>query len=141
MRLSRREIAIRAALIFMGALTTTPMLAIINPAQVESYGVYEPGQIVLTLLQHRGLLQLALGAALVLSAFKPDMRVAAAIAAIVTKGGGLLLTISRPEVLAESSTVAMIFDPICIVLLSAILVDIIVQSRRASATSRIRARS
>jgi hypothetical protein len=117
----------------MGVLTTTPALSLINPTQLESYGVYQPDQIVLTLLQHRGLLQFALGAALVFSAFKPDVRIAAAVAAIVTKGGGLLLTVSRPEVFAQSSTVAMVFDPICIVLLTAIIVDILLQSRRTNA--------
>ncbi|RWI50263.1 MAG: hypothetical protein EOR16_30720 [Mesorhizobium sp.] len=130
MSLTRKEIAIRSALIFMGVFTTTPALAVINPAQLESYGVIDPNSIVLTLLQHRGLLQFALGASLVYAAFKPDIRVAAALAAIFTKGGGLLITYSRPEVFAEASQVAMVFDPLCIVLLAAILVDIALQRGR-----------
>lgn len=134
MTLTRKEIVIRSALIIMGVLTTTPVLALLNPGQLESYGVVNPDQIVLTLLQHRGLLQFALGASLVYAAFKPDIRVAAALGSIFTKGGGLLITYSRPEVLTEASAVAMVFDPICIVLLTAILIDIGLQRVRYGAT-------
>lgn len=133
MPLTRKEIAIRSALIVMGVLTATPALSLVNPAQLESYGVVNPNSIVLTLLQHRGLLQFALGASLVYAAVKPDIRVAAAIASIFTKGGGLLITYSRPEVFAEASEVAMVFDPLCIVLLTAILVDIALQRWRTDA--------
>lgn len=135
MPISRREIAVRSAFIFMGVFTTTPVLAVLNPAQLESYGVIDPNSIVLTLLQHRGLLQFVLGAALVYAAFKPDIRVAVALASIFTKGGNLLLTYLRPEVFAEASTVAMVFDPLCIVLLVAILVDI---GRRRGSSSETR---
>lgn len=139
MALSQKEITIRSALVFMGVFTTTPILAVFNPAQLESYGVQDPSQIVLTLLQHRGLLQFALGTALVYAAFKSDIRAVAALASIFTKGGGLLMTYSRPEVFAEASEVAMVFDPLCIILLTAISVDIALQSRRAAGTTRIRA--
>ncbi len=124
MSLTAKEIAIRSAFVLMGVLTATPVLALINPAQLESYGVLNPGAVELSLLQHRGLLQFALGASLVYAAFRPDVRVAVALAAIVTKGGFLLLTFTRPEVLAKGSMVAMVFDPLCIVLLTAILVDV-----------------
>lgn len=124
MSLTAKEIAIRSAFVLMGVLTATPVLALINPAQLESYGVLNPGAVELSLLQHRGLLQFALGASLVYAAFRPDVRVAVALAAIVTKGGFLLLTFTRPEVLAKASMVAMVFDPLCIVLLTAILVDV-----------------
>lgn len=125
-----REWIIRTALIVLGVLTATPVLSLVNPSQLESYGVVDPDPIVLTLLQHRGIFQLLLGAALVWAAFRPHVRVAVAIAAIVSKGAALGLTVSRPEVLAESSPVAMVFDPICIVLLTALLIDTAVRARR-----------
>lgn len=124
MPLAAKEIAIRSAFILMGVLTATPVLALINPAQLESYGVVKPSAVELSLLQHRGLLQFALGASLVYAAFRPDIRAAVAIAAIVTKSGFLLLTFIRPEVLAKANMVAMIFDPLCIVLLIAVLMDV-----------------
>ncbi len=61
-----------------------------------------------------------------------------AIAAIVTKGGFLLLTFTRPEVLAKANMVAMIFDPLCIVLLTAILVDVF-RTRSTTAVRPVRA--
>lgn len=134
MTLTRKEIAVRSALIFMGVFTAMPVLALVNPGQLASYGVIDPDPIVLTLLQHRGVLQLALGASLVYAAFKPNIRVAVALAAIVTKGGALLLTASRPEVLAEASQVMLVFDPLCILLLGAILVDIARNRSRSGST-------
>lgn len=138
MSLTAKEIAIRSAFILMGVLTATPVLALINPAQLESYGVANPGAVELSLLQHRGLLQFALGASLVYAAVRPDVRVAVAIAAIVTKGGFLLLTLMRPDVLAKANMVAMIFDPLCILLLTATLVDIFrKQSPNAARSARV----
>lgn len=128
-----RETIIRAVLILMGVLTATPVLSLVNPSQLEAYGVIDPDPIVLTLLQHRGIFQLLLGAALVWAALRPDIRVPVAIAAIVSKGVALALTVSRPDVLAESSAVAMVFDPICLVLLTALLIDTGVRARRFAA--------
>lgn len=85
---------------------------------------------VVALLQHRGIFQLLLGAALVWAALRPDIRVPVAIAAIVSKGVALALTVSRPDVLAESRAVAMVFDPICLVLLTALLIHTGVRARR-----------
>lgn len=126
---STRERTIRAALVVMGVFTAIPVQSLVNPSQLESYGVIDPDPIVLTLLQHRGIFQLLLGAALVWAALRADVRVPVAIAAIVSKGVALALTVSRPEVLEESSAVAMVFDPICIVLLTALLIDTGVRSR------------
>ncbi len=68
-----RETIIRAVLILMGVLTATPVLSLVNPSQLEAYGVIDPDPIVLTLLQHRGIFQLLLGAALVWAALRPDI--------------------------------------------------------------------
>lgn len=127
-----REGIIRTALVSMGVLTAFPVLALVDPTQLESYGVSDPDPIVLTLLQHRGVFQLLLGAALVWAAFRPGVRVPVAVGAITSKGAALALTASRPEVLAESSPVAMVFDPVCLVLLTALLVDTAVGRRRAA---------
>lgn len=127
-----KENLIRAALVVMGVLTMTPVFVLVDPGRLADYGVTAPDLIELTLLQHRGVLQLVLGAALVLAAFRADLRVPVAVAAIVSKGAAVLLTVSRPEVLAEASPVAMVFDPICIALLAALLVD------RALARTRVR---
>ncbi len=117
----------------MGVLTTTPALSLINPTQLESYGVSRarPDRPDPASAPWPAAVRARRGARFL--RVQPDVRIAAAVAAIVTKGGGLLLTISRPEVFAQSSTVAMVFDPICIVLLTAIIVDILVQSRRTNA--------
>ena len=48
----------------------------------------------------------------------------------MSKGVALALTVSRPDVLAESSAVAMVFDPICLVLLTALLIHTGVRARR-----------
>jgi hypothetical protein len=80
---------------------------------------------------------LLLGAVLVWAAFRPGVRVPVAIAAIISKGTALALTVSRPEVLAESSAVAMVFDPICIVLLSAHLIDATVWAQRTGARQAV----
>lgn len=130
MLLLRKETAVRSALIFMGVFTAMPVISLINPAQLASYGVEDPDRVVLTLLQHRGVLQAVLGASLVYAAFKPDIRVAVALGAILTKSAALLLTIFRPDVLAVASGVFLVFDPICLVLLSAILVDIWLHRQR-----------
>jgi hypothetical protein len=131
-RTPRRKWVVRSGLVIMGVLTAMPVLSLIDPAQLESYGVVDPDPTVLTLLQHRGVFQLLLGAALVWSAFRPNVRVPVAIGAILSKGIALGLTVSRPSVLEEASTVAMVFDPICLVLLTALLADIAWRSGRAT---------
>lgn len=125
------ERTVRISLVLMGVLTAVPALSLVNPGQLESYGVIDPDSITLTLLQHRGVAQLVLGAGLVWSAFRADVRVPVALAAIVSKASFLALTASRPDVLAEASAVALVFDPICIVLLSAMSIHLAVRSRRA----------
>lgn len=124
------ERIVRPALVLMGVFTAIPVMALIDPGQLESYGVTDPGPVLLTLLQHRGIFQLLLGAALVWAAFRPDVRAPIAVAAIVSKGGALALTLSRPEALENSSAVAMVFDPICLLLLGVMLADILLGTRR-----------
>ncbi len=125
-----REWVIRVVLVALGVLTATPVQSLFDPAQLESYGVVDPDPIVLSLLQHRGVLQLLLGAALVWAAFRPGVRVPVAIGTIVSKGASLALTLSRPRDVAETSSVPLIFDAICIVVLMALLLDTALRARR-----------
>jgi hypothetical protein len=53
-----RESIIRSALILMGVFTAVPVHSLVEPGQLEAYGVADPDPIVLTLLQHRGVFQL-----------------------------------------------------------------------------------
>lgn len=130
MQRSRTELLTRTALVVMGVMTAFPVQAVFDPDQLTTYGVDDPDPIVLTLLQHRGVLQLVLGAALIWAALRPAVRVPVAVAVIGAKGAALALTASRPDVLAEASTVALVFDPICIVILGAMLVQTARQRRR-----------
>ncbi|MFD0888920.1 FecCD family ABC transporter permease [Streptosporangium algeriense] len=87
------EIAARAALTVTGLVTTLPVLALVNPSMVgTTYGVTDPGPMVLALLQHRGVLQLLLGAALLWAVLSPPVRLAASLAAILAKVAFLGLT-------------------------------------------------
>jgi hypothetical protein len=107
----------------IGVLTMTPALALVSPAQLAGYGVTAPDIVVTTLLQHRGALQLALGAAIVWAGFDARVRLPIVLAATFTKGVGVLLTVTRPEVLAASSgNVGLWFDMVCLVVLPVIAV-------------------
>ncbi|WP_419702970.1 hypothetical protein [Promicromonospora sp. NFX87] len=104
-------------------LTMTPALALISPGQLAGYGVTSPDLVVTTLLQHRGALQLALGAAIVWAGFDSRVRVPIVLAATFTKGVGVLLTVTRPEVFtASSGNVGLWFDMACLVVLPAVAV-------------------
>ncbi|MFD1938622.1 hypothetical protein ACFSKW_44830 [Nonomuraea mangrovi] len=97
-----RETALRVALVAMGLVTTLPALALITSYALEwTYGVIDPEPMTLALLQHRGMLQLLLGAALVWAAFFPPARRAAAIAAVAGKSTFLLLILPDPDLRAD----------------------------------------
>jgi hypothetical protein len=122
---------IRITLGVIGLLTMTPALALVSPAQLAGYGVESPDAVVTTLLQHRGALQLALGAALVWAGIDQRVRVPVLLAATFTKGVGVVLTLARPEVFAASSgNIGLWFDIGCIVVLPAIAVHTVVSLRR-----------
>jgi hypothetical protein len=117
------ELATRISLVVMGVFTALPVLALVQPGQLESsYGVTDPDPMVLTLLQHRGMLQLLAGAALVWAAVRPAVRIPIAIGVVVAKTTALGLTMIRPEAQAEASAVIQGFDVVCILALLAILV-------------------
>jgi hypothetical protein len=122
---------LRIVLGVIGLFTMTPALALVSPGQLAGYGVTAPDAVVLTLLQHRGMLQLALGAAIVWAALDRRVRVPILLAATITKGTGVLLTVTRPEVLSASSgNVGLWFDIVCLVVLPVIVVATLVRSRQ-----------
>lgn len=117
----RPELVIRSALIGMGVFTAVPVLAVVDPGQLASaYGVVEPGPMVLSLLQHRGVLQFLAGAALVWAALAPGVRVPVALGVIVAKLSSLVLTVSSPDAQARASLGIQAFDVACVVVLAAL---------------------
>lgn len=124
---------LRITLGVIGVFTMTPALALVSPAQLAGYGVTAPDAVVTTLLQHRGALQLALGAAIVWAGFDKHVRVPILVTATITKGVGVGMTLSRPEVFSASSgNVGLWFDIICLVVLPAIVVNTLVSDRRGN---------
>ncbi|MEV0952108.1 hypothetical protein [Promicromonospora sp. NPDC050249] len=114
---------LRITLGLIGLLTMTPALALVSPGQLAGYGVMSPDAVVTTLLQHRGALQLVLGAAIIWAGFDRHVRVPILLAATLTKGVGVLLTVTRPAVFeASSGNVGLWFDMVCLVVLPAIAV-------------------
>jgi hypothetical protein len=94
----------------------------VQPDQLESsYGVSDPDPMVLTLLQHRGMLQLLAGAALVWAAMRPAVRVPIALGVVAAKSTALALTVIRPDAQAQASPVIQAFDLVCIIALLAIV--------------------
>ncbi|MET9339152.1 hypothetical protein [Nonomuraea sp. NPDC003804] len=118
-----RETALRVALVAMGLVTTLPALALVTSYALEwTYGVIAPEPMTLALLQHRGMLQLLLGAALIWAAFFPPARRAAAIAAVAGKSTFLLLILPNPDLRADLAPFSTVVDLTCIVALSVYLV-------------------
>ncbi|MBJ7355731.1 hypothetical protein [Nocardioides sp.] len=120
-----------AALVVIGVVTATPALALAEPEVLEwTYGVSDPDPMSLALLQHRGMLQLALGGALVWAAFFPPARVAALAGALVTKSTFLALLVPRAELRADVAAFSVVFDALCIALFAVFLVVTAVRGRR-----------
>ncbi|MFF4419118.1 hypothetical protein ACFYY8_41855 [Streptosporangium sp. NPDC001559] len=117
------EIAARAALTVTGLVTTLPVFSLVNPSMLGStYGVTDPDPMVLALLQHRGVLQLLLGAALLWAVLSPPVRLAACLAAILAKAAFLGLTFLNPAARPGLSTVSIVFDLGSIALLAFVAV-------------------
>lgn len=108
----------------MGVLTATPVLSVVDSGQLASYGVRTPDPVVTAVLQHRGVLQLALGTAIAWAALDRRIRVPILFAATATKGGGsVLLTLIRPEVRAAAPrNIGTWFDRVCLGLLPLIAI-------------------
>lgn len=114
---------IRIVLAVLGILTAFPVLSLFNPADLQTrYGLNELDAVAQTLLRHRGILQLLLGASLVWAAFSPGVRLPVILAVVLSKMSFILLVQSTPE--AQNSLTAGIqrFDLTSTVLLLLALV-------------------
>lgn len=119
----RGEPIVRTVLVLVGVVTALPALALVDVGTLElSYGLTDAEGMTLALLQHRGMLQLLLGAALVWAAFFPQARLAAALAAIVGKTTFLTLILPDPALRPDLALFSTVFDLTCIVLLAGLAV-------------------
>ncbi|MEV4897937.1 hypothetical protein AB0K48_52250 [Nonomuraea sp. NPDC055795] len=110
----------RIILVALGVITATPVAALFVPASLTTaYGMAVPSDpMALALLQHRGMLQAALGAALVWAGFQPLARIPVAAAAIVTKA--TFLFVLGPGRFGDAP--GALFDVLAIVLLVVVIV-------------------
>jgi hypothetical protein len=129
----RAELVIRTGLVVMGLITATPAVALVNRAAIDYYGLGSLDPMVVVLLQHRGVLQLVLGAALVWAAFFPPARLAAALGAITTKSTGLILTLGNELTRSQAPLFTVVFDSVCVALLLGLAV-VELQRLRSGAT-------
>jgi hypothetical protein len=135
--LDLRPWTVRAVLLLMGAVTATPALALIDVYTLEwTYGLTDTDPMATALLQHRGMLQLALGAAIAWSAFAAGVRVPVALAAIATKGVFLALILPDAALRADLAAFSVYFDSTCIVLLAALIAVEIRRPRRDTREAR-----
>ncbi|WP_051326098.1 hypothetical protein [Glycomyces tenuis] len=126
--------AVRTTLLLMGLITALPALALIDAYTLEwTYQVTETDPMVIALLQHRGALQLALGAAIAWAAFDARARIPVAAAAIATKSVFLALILPDERLRTDLSAFSVYFDLACIVLLAALIALESHRRRRPSA--------
>ncbi|GGO29889.1 hypothetical protein [Micromonospora parathelypteridis] len=113
----------RVIFTIVGVITATPALALFWPRLLaSSYGLADPDPMTTALLQHRGVLQAALGAAIIWGAFYRPARVPAAVTAIITKTAFLALTVVDGGMRADMNLISLVFDPLAIVILAVVVV-------------------
>ncbi|MBM7492822.1 ABC-type sugar transport system permease subunit [Micromonospora luteifusca] len=123
----------RVILIIVGVITATPAVALFWPGLLDSsYGLADPDRMTTALLQHRGVLQAALGAAIIWGAFYLPVRVPAAATAIITKSSFLALTVVDSGMRGDMNLISLVFDPLAIVTLAVVIV---LHVRRAPAAA------
>ncbi|MBF8192950.1 hypothetical protein ITP53_46200 [Nonomuraea sp. K274] len=123
---ARAETALRPLLVVLGVVTTLPAVAIVNAGILDwNYGVSDPAPMTQALLQHRGMLQLLLGAAIVWAAFHPPVRLAAALGAVAGKSTFLALILPNPAIRGDLSPLSIWFDVFCIVVLGLLAVRLL----------------
>lgn len=122
---------VRPVLMVMGVVTALPALALIDLYALEwTYQVTDTTPMTAALLQHRGMLQALLGAALVWAAFSPAVRLGAAIAAVAGKSTFLALILPEPALRGDLALFSIVVDLACIVLLAGLAVGEIAARRR-----------
>ncbi|MGI8334756.1 hypothetical protein ACRYCC_32800 [Actinomadura scrupuli] len=124
-------------LVTLGVITTLPVLALGWPKTLHAYaGLGVPSDpMTLALLQHRGVLQAALGASLVWGAFQPAVRIQTAVTAITTKSTFLILIANLPGPSKLDDVAGVPFDTVAIALLAIIVVISITQIRARRMTT------
>lgn len=116
------EISVRTSLVVIALGTATPVLALFGTAAISYYGVVSREPMVIALLQHRGVLQLALGLALVWAAFHRTARIGVSLCAAFTKASYLVLLVMRPETRALMPEFSTWFDGLAVLLLLALAI-------------------
>ncbi|WP_075743442.1 MULTISPECIES: hypothetical protein [Actinoalloteichus] len=126
-----------AVFVVLGCITATPVFALIDPGVLTwTYGVASRDPMIVGLLQHRGVLQLVLGAGLVWAAFRPSVRVVVASAAILTKSVFLGLLLPDASLRADLAAFSVWFDAFCIVFLGAYVFVELLRSARSGRSDR-----
>ncbi|MEV4168818.1 hypothetical protein [Nonomuraea sp. NPDC049709] len=129
---ARAEPALRVLLALIGAITTLPALALVNVGILDwNYGVADPAPMTQALLQHRGMLQLLLGAAIMWAAFHPPVRLAASLAAVAGKTTFLALILPNAAIRGDLSPLSVWFDLFCIVVLGLLAARLLTRPREA----------
>jgi len=115
---------LRILLVVLGVVTAGPVLALVAPESTlrAGYGVEHTEPMVRALLQHRGVLQLVLGAAIAWAAFVRSVRIPVALAAITTKGSFCALVLPFADLREDWPKPVAVFDIACIVILGAFAV-------------------
>lgn len=113
---------IAAVILFLvGIINLLPAVVFFDAGKtVRLYGVAVEGESMLILMRHRAVLLSLVGLALVTAVFKPDFRMFAVAAALISKFAFIFLAFSAPDFSPEIKQVALI-DVGAIVLLLAVL--------------------
>lgn len=109
-------------LVLVGIVNLLPLWVFFDASRtVKLYGVPIDGESLTILMRHRGVLLGLVGSALIVAAFKPELRTYAIVAALISKVTFLFLTFAAAaDYTAEIRQVALI-DVGAIVLLLAVL--------------------
>ncbi|NNF00985.1 MAG: hypothetical protein HKN25_18355 [Pyrinomonadaceae bacterium] len=115
------EKAASAILILVGLVNIAPVIVFFFPGQTKKlYGLPIEGENLMILMRHRGVLLALVGLALIYAAFKPEFRMAAIIAAFISKIVFIFLTFTSTGYSPEIRQVALI-DVGAMVLLGVVL--------------------
>jgi len=96
-------------LVIVGLINIAPIIVFFSPDKTKKlYGLPIDGENLTILMRHRGVLLSLIGLALIYAAFKPDVRMAVIIAALISKIAFIFLTFTSNGYSPEIKQVAMI---------------------------------
>ena len=108
-------------LVIVGIINLLPLIVFFDSTKtVKLYGIPIEGESLIILMRHRGVLLGLVGVALIAAAIKPEFRIFAITAALISKLAFVFLTFTASNYTAEIRQVALI-DVGAIVLLLAVL--------------------